>query len=94
MIELAMAGANESDGRVAAVVTRFAQAAETRDVAAITATLAPQAVQHVRMGEAWSAVPTEQYLSLVREGKIGGEPVMVDSTPSGAGSRAVARAHL
>jgi hypothetical protein len=63
---------------VLAVVTAFATASPTRDVAALEACLAPSAVQHVRFGAEWSPMPTATYLQLMRERKIGGEPVTVE----------------
>lgn len=66
------------DPAISAVVTTFARAAETRDVAALRATLDPAAVQYVRMNNEWSALPTEVYLGLMSEGKIGGDPVAVE----------------
>ncbi len=61
-----------------AVVTAFSQASTTRDVAAIEGCLAASAVQHVRFGDEWSAMPTPTYLELMRDGKIGGEPVALE----------------
>lgn len=63
---------------VLTAVTTFAQAATTHDVAALQTCLAPSAVQHVRMGEAWTPLPTPAYLQLLREKKIGGEPVNLE----------------
>lgn len=63
---------------IVAVVLSFSHAATTRDVAALERTLAPTAVQHVRVGDSWSALPTPAYLSMMREGKIGGEVVTVE----------------
>lgn len=60
---------------ILAVVTSFVAATTTRDVAVVEARLAPTAVQHVRLGDAWSPMPTSVYVKLLRDGAIGGEPV-------------------
>jgi hypothetical protein len=59
------------------VVTSFSQSATTRDTKALDAALTADAVQHVKFGESWSALPTPTYLQLMREKKIGGEPVQL-----------------
>lgn len=68
----------DSDDPIVSAVAAFAHAATTRDTTALRSALDPAAIQHVRVGGAWSSMPTEAYLTLMREGKIGGEPVQLE----------------